>query len=443
MDAIEKRSAEKAKSAFMLIFLFVILLNSAFAQNEFIINFGTEPSGYCTYNSQCTSNLCVDNQCVSCTADSNCSSNLCESGVCTSCTSDGQCSRTTNFCLNGFCTACGTNSACSTGLCLNGVCTSCTTDEQCAETGYSCISGKCRACTSDAECTVGLCQAGGFCKSCTEIGCPNSWTCSADTGKCTCKNQGQTCVSSEECCTGACRAGVCALCVIDSECLEGEKCSNGVCISNDNGVGEGEVPSIPSTRRGGRGSSSSSYQQAVTIVREENRTAAASFIYSIFGVSKTKIEASATCIRGALCATSADCCGAECINGACLCAKGACVTSGECCTGYCENGMCKNPPAMSLFLAEALNKPITSQFACAGLIEECDPSENQCVSICNGLTGILALVSIGFGGYIWREFKHPVPGLVGAFVPVMIGLVTYPFVGIIVGVIMLGLLLAK
>jgi hypothetical protein len=77
------------------------------------------------------------------------------------------------------------------------------------------------------------------------------------------------------------------------------------------------------------------------------------------------------------------------------------------------------------------------------LIEECDPTETQCISIFNGLTGLLALVSLGLGFFVWREFKHPVPGLVGVFIPIFIGLITYPFVGIIIGIVMIGLLLAR
>lgn len=441
----KEHKTERAKitKLIALAMLVSILFSSlVFSQNQFIINFGTQPTGNCTYDSQCTSNLCVDGQCVACTADSNCSSNLCENGVCTSCSSDSQCSRTTNYCLNGVCTACLSDLSCSTGLCLNGVCTTCTDDLQCSKTGYPCINGKCEACTSDDQCSKGICQAGGQCKSCTEIGCPNNWNCNPDTGKCSCRSNGQSCTSGLECCTGTCRAGSCAMCIINEECQSGQVCSNGFCVPLSEAQ-QTQRPSVPSTTSGGRSTSSASYQQAVSIERTVEREAAAPFIYSIFGVSKVKTEAIATCIKGALCTSSADCCGAECINGQCLCAKGACVTSGECCTGYCEKGVCRDPPKMSLFITEALNKPITSQFACSGLIEECDPSETNCISICNGLTGLLALVSLGFGFFIWREFKHPVPGLVGVFVPILIGLITYPFVGIIIGIIMLGLMLAR
>ncbi|MEM3369451.1 MAG: hypothetical protein QXE90_01175, partial [Candidatus Micrarchaeia archaeon] len=118
MEKISKKIRLGKKLSIAFILLALILSPLTYAQNQFIINFGTLPSGNCTYNSQCTSNLCVDGQCVACTADKNCSSNLCENGICISCSSDSQCSRSTNYCLNGVCTACLSDLSCSTGLCL-------------------------------------------------------------------------------------------------------------------------------------------------------------------------------------------------------------------------------------------------------------------------------------------------------------------------------------
>ena len=448
MGNMEHRGGMGFGHAFGSAALLIMLLSSlAYAQNQVIITIGTPTSGgTCLFDAQCSSNLCSGGICVSCAADSNCASNRCESGVCVSCAADGDCGRTTNYCVNGACSACLSDLACGTGLCSSGVCVSCMSDASCAASGLPCISGKCQGCTSDVQCSAGICQAGGQCKSCSEIGCPSNWNCNAETGKCSCRGQGQTCNGGSECCSGACRSGVCAMCVIDSECPSGNECSSlGLCVPTGQGplviTPGGNVPGPsggPSTS-----SSSGSYSSSVQINREVDKEAAAPFLFALFGVSRKKVEAAATCIRGALCYTNADCCGAECINGACLCAKGACVTTGECCTGYCEKGMCRDPPQMSLFLAEALRREITPQFGCTGLIEQCDPSEIQCISICNGLTSVLALVSLGFGGFVWRSFKHPVPGLMAAFMPVLIGTLTYPFVGIVIGVVMLGLLLVK
>jgi hypothetical protein len=98
---------------------------------------------------------------------------------------------------------------------------------------------------------------------------------------------------------------------------------------------------------------------------------------------------------------------------------------------------------MSLFLAEALRRQITPQVGCVGLVDECDPSEQTCVTVCNGLTALLFLVAAGFGAFISRAYSHPVPGLFAGFSLILISLVTYPFVGILLGVIILGLILAK
>jgi len=80
---------------------------------------------------------------------------------------------------------------------------------------------------------------------------------------------------------------------------------------------------------------------------------------------------------------------------------------------------------------------------CAGLIEECAPGETNCISLCNGLSFLLMIVAGGFGAYSWKLFKHPVAGLLAAFTPVAIGLMTYPFIGIILGIVLFTVLLSK
>jgi len=435
MQTMKRKDGMRFGNAFWLAaVLIALIIPLAYAQNQVIITLKTQ-SGICVADENCNSNLCVGGICVPCLSNGDCGSNLCVSEVCIACTNNSNCAATTNNCVNGICSNCTADSDCSTtGLCdvVAGKCTVCGNDTDCATNGFPCISGKCKGCTDSVQCSFGVCQTDGKCKSCSDvgIGCPNNWNCNAETGKCSCWGQGQACSVKDECCSGTCTSGVCALCLFDSECPPGNECSSsGFCIA----ITTGGAPTSPTA----------SYSSSVQITREVEKEAAASFIFAIFGVSKKKVTAAATCIRGALCYANVDCCGAECINGACLCAKGACVTSGECCTGYCEKGICRNPPQISLFITEALGRKITSQFGCTGLIEECDPSETQCISICNGLTSVLALVSVGFGGFVWRSFRHPVPGLVAAFMPIFIGILTYPFVGIVIGVVMLGLLLVK
>lgn len=66
-----------------------------------------------------------------------------------------------------------------------------------------------------------------------------------------------------------------------------------------------------------------------------------------------------------------------------------------------------------------------------------------CLYFCNAVTGILAFVAVGIGLLIWRSVGHPVPGIAAAAVPVIIALVTYPFVGVVVGVLIVGLIFAR
>ena len=119
------------------------------------------------------------------------------------------------------------------------------------------------------------------------------------------------------------------------------------------------------------------------------------------------------------------------------------MTSADCCSGYCDiNGQCNVPQETSLFIGKTFSK-LDLQVGCVGLIQECDASETNCISICNGLTFLLALVAGGSGAFVWKQYKHPVPGATAAIVPLLIGLSTYPFVGIIVGLMLFGILLAR
>jgi hypothetical protein len=176
------------------------------------------------------------------------------------------------------------------------------------------------------------------------------------------------------------------------------------------------------------------------VVREVERKATSTFLVDVFGWSRKKIEEETTCVRGASCTTSAECCGADCVDGGCICSTKVCATSGECCNGYCEEGLCKTAPTISLFFAETLKKPITAEIGCGGLVEECLPGEQTCFSFCNALTGMLLVVSAGSGGIVWRRMRHPVPGIITALVPIGVGLMFYPFVGTVVGIVMVALL---
>lgn len=185
-----------------------------------------------------------------------------------------------------------------------------------------------------------------------------------------------------------------------------------------------------------------SISQLLEIARDTERKVATPLVYAIFGLSRKKTEVFKTCIKGALCADPADCCGAECIDGGCLCSTNACITSGECCNGYCDEGSCRAAPHMSLFISAALGRPISSEVGCAGFVEECLPREGNCFVICNALTSFLLASAVGAGAVAWRRFAHPAAGIVGAFIPMALGLSIYPLVGIIAGILAVAMSLS-
>jgi len=436
--------------AWPVLMLLAIAMSLVSADNQIIINYGNQSEGGgCQFNYQCASNLCVGGTCIQCTSDGQCASNWCDSGTCRACSTDSNCGFSTYYCVSGVCASCPNDEACSTGRCVGGSCLFCSSNADCAASTVGSVcnttTGACGPCVSDSQCAIGVCSA-GRCKTCgppDNVGCPNNWKCDAFTGKCGCRGIGQNCTATITCCSGTCRNNVCASCVDDEECPSGFICSaSGSCVQpGAQPIQSGGVSLGTSTS--GSSVSQTTYVSSIEVRQEIERKTAAPFITGFFGLSRLKTEAVSTCVRGAPCFSSNDCCGAECIDSACLCSKTACVTSGECCEGYCEGGYCRQPPSMSLFLAEALRRQITPQVGCVGLVDECDPSEQTCVTVCNGLTALLFLVAAGFGAFISRAYSHPVPGLFAGFSLILISLVTYPFVGILLGVIILGLILAK
>jgi len=99
----------------------------------------------CTENTECESNLCVNEVCMEnknvpnggeCSANSQCESKLCTGGVCTgnpngsTCFTNGQCA--SNLCAGGICTerqtnqpvgsSCTSNAQCASGLCVDNIC---------------------------------------------------------------------------------------------------------------------------------------------------------------------------------------------------------------------------------------------------------------------------------------------------------------------------------
>jgi hypothetical protein len=222
--------------------------------------------------------------------------------------------------------------------------------------------------------------------------------------KTACKNNGVGCGADGECCSGQCKSKQCNSPIIQDGVIVPPA------IGSSGFIQEDKEP---------------------TIEIETDRKI--SPLVSIFGWTKVKADTASSCIRGAQCAASSDCCSAPCSDGYCLCGMSACSSSGECCSGYCEDGQCKTAPTMSLFL---LSKPLQG---CAGLVEECLPGEGSCVAICGGLTILLLITAAGSGFVAWQRFAHPVPAIIAAVIPILIGLLMYTFVGIIAAIVMIAM----
>jgi hypothetical protein len=402
-----------------IIFIFMLLSASYFAENIIIIEYGEKGIG------------------ESCSNNYECSTWLCLNGVCSSCSSNADCSETTSYCFNGKCTPCSLHSDCDSLLCDNGICKKCYKNEDCSiSTGLCNVSSnKCKLCTSGSECPSGFCDAGycrpctsdgqcekgicslGNCKLCTEIGCKNAWKCNPSNGKCYCKDLGETCESDIECCSGRCAGGRCASIVIEK--------------------GERRPPSYTGEGAGASGAE----EGKLKVVIEREVKASSGFLVDILGIGRKRIEMSTICFRGAVCSSDEGCCGAPCVDGYCLCSTAFCRTSGECCSGYCDYkegetaGVCRSAPTITLFSSEILKRPIT-EIGCAGLVEGCF-GEGTCISFCNTLSALVALISVGGMGISFKRFKNPIVAFISLIIPIGAGLLLYPFVGIIIGILLI------
>lgn len=222
-----------------------------------------------------------------------------------------------------------------------------------------------------------------------------------------CKSNGEICVADLECCSANCMAGKCTSAIVED--------------------GKTVSPKRSASRFEEAGTKS-------TTVREAERKVSVGFLVDVFGWSRKKIETASTCIMGSSCSASADCCGADCVEGYCLCSTRVCSSSGECCSGYCEEGLCRPPPSMLLY---ALSRPLQG---CAGFVEECLPGEGSCFMLCDGLNILLLITSAGTGAVMWRRFVHPVAGIAAAAVLAFIGVGIYPFAGILAGLLVIVML---
>lgn len=214
-------------------------------------------------------------------------------------------------------------------------------------------------------------------------------------------------------------------------CDSNQICQGGVCTSSTGPAIENKPPETPPTPVVTDGILVPPVSRPfLTSVAERK---APTLLIDLLGWYEWKAVNVSSCIRGARCTTSAECCNADCVGGYCLCGMAACSASGECCSGYCEEGRCRTAPSMSLF---TFSKPLQG---CAGFIEECLPGEGSCFLICDALTALLFIVSVTAGFVAWRRLD--ITGAVAAVcVSLLIGLVTYAFAGIIAGLLIIAML---
>ncbi len=398
--------------------------------------------GVCTTFEVCGNGNCGSNEtCSNCPKD-------CGSCVETGCSGDyptlcgDKCANTLNDSKNcGACNnICNSDQMCSDGSCVSVLNSECQTDNDCLY--GSCINSTCQLknCIADSDCStdeycnvIGVCDGG--CRlspdNCNELIGSQS-TCDSATRDCI----KYTCPTGTVLMNGSCLQITTQVCNSSDQCSS-EICYNGNCISTDNPITPTQT--VVNIGKPAFGSSAGGKASPQLFSMQEN-PAASDIFYSLFQTSKTRLLAYDTCLRGSICSSSADCCGAPCLDSRCACSNSACTTTADCCSGYCENGKCSSAPTQKLSLFSALTSP---NLGCAGLIEECSPDEKTCISLCNGMSLLLVLVAGSFGAFTWTRFKHPVAGLVAAFTPILIGVALYPFLGIVSGIILFSLLIYK
>ncbi len=402
----------KSKYLIYVIAFFLLVVVQSLAKVEIEIEIGEKEIGdECTTHYECATWLCKNNVCTTCVSDEDCNetTSLCINGICKECTSDTEC-KTLLCSEDKKCTKCDDNSDCFTNLCniTTGYCQYCSKNEDC-ET-LRCEKGICEKCSENLDCETYLCDtASGFCRKCKSNDECETNLCDVNTGKCYCKWLGEKCNIDKECCSGICVENVCVSSFKKEELVKSSK--------------------IGSTKEG---------EGAIRI--ERNRSVISDLVFNITGWSRRIVSYKNKCAYGVVCNSSDDCCGAPCVDGHCKCGKIYCASSGECCEGYCEGNICVKSPSTGLFLYDSFLKQLSNPFGCYGIIDECLPGEIGCIYLCNGLLGILIVISIALFIVSWYRFNNVVIGALFTIVNLLIGLSTYPIAGIFVGIFLVALI---
>jgi hypothetical protein len=382
-------------------------------------------------------------------------------------------------CISGQNYTCGpanNTGECKLGnsACLNGVLDNCTGEVYPKDEVCNSLDDDCNGVADDGMAPVncnlskfGICAIGfESCSNGTLVGCPPQEveTCNGLDDDCdSIKDNGCPCVSGNtQSCGPATQAGICKkginTCINGSwsvTCIgavlpEKEMCGNGVdedCSGADlpcSGCRSGaECDSGKCVNGNCLSVTFSERQVAPGFIRNETQPVTDLIPASVltrFGIA-TEVKVK-TCDIGTRCSTSDDCFDSQCIDGTCACCVQTCVRSADCCAGYCDQGRCKLPPSMAPFI---IRNPDSGSLlsGCAGLIQECLPGEQGCISICNAMTFLLAIVGAGTMFAFWKTYKHPAIAIGSLAIPIVLSIITYPFVGVIISLLMIGMLFAK
>lgn len=134
------------------------------------------------------------------------------------------------------------------------------------------------------------------------------------------------------------------------------------------------------------------------------------------------------------CRWSYDCVQGYCLDGKCVIPEvsdykilGPCNTTADCVSGYCVDNTCILP------LKGSSGSSFGFKSGCEGWLE-C--SGGLCTVVCNLVWLILISVSL-YSGYSTRSYENKVIPVVLTILPFLIGLLSYPIVGVLEGFVQL------
>ena len=104
-----------------------------------------------------------------------------------------------------------------------------------------------------------------------------------------------------------------------------------------------------------------------------------------------------------------------------------CDITADCKEGYCNNGKCIIP------IKEELSQLLWLKSGCSGLFV-CPENDLVCFIICNLIWFILIMMA-SLAGYASKQTKNKLIPFVYFLIPILIGIISVPFAGILVGII--------